>query len=105
IVEPQSTIEATLASFDKPPLVIATSAQERKTIPMVGFEETREHIFAPEDDQEVLILFGTGFGLADEAYVHCDQLLAPVKGHSADDYRHLSVRSAVSIILDRLLGA
>jgi hypothetical protein len=105
IVTPQSTIESTLATFEKPPLVIATSAQERKTIPMVGFEETREKIFTPDDDQEILVLFGTGFGLADEAYVHCDQLLAPIKGHSEDDYRHLSVRSAVSIILDRLLGA
>ena len=32
----------------------------------------------------------------------CDYILEPVQAGS--DYNHLSVRSAVSIILDRLLG-
>jgi len=32
----------------------------------------------------------------------CDYILEPVSG--ASDYNHLSVRSAVSIIMDRLLG-
>ncbi|NQZ00151.1 MAG: RNA methyltransferase [Bdellovibrionales bacterium] len=105
IVNPQSTVESTLASFDKPPLVVATSAQERKTIPMINFKDMKADIFEPKDDRDVLLLFGTGFGLADEVYSHCDLLLDPIKGDSADDYRHLSVRSAVSIILDRLLGA
>ena len=53
----------------------------------------------------ILIVFGTGFGLADSVLEQADLLLAPLKGASKDDYRHLSVRSAVSIVLDRLLGA
>jgi hypothetical protein len=42
--------------------------------------------------------------LSDEVLESCDFLLEPIKGPSADDYRHLSVRSAVSICLDRLLS-
>ncbi|MCB0412258.1 MAG: hypothetical protein KDD22_07010, partial [Bdellovibrionales bacterium] len=38
-------------------------------------------------------------------FEECDALLEPIKGVGAQDYRHLSVRSAVSICLDRLLGA
>jgi hypothetical protein len=49
-----------------------------------------------------LLIFGTGWGLSPEIIKSADYLLAPVQGNT--DYNHLSVRSAVSIILDRLLG-
>lgn len=52
----------------------------------------------------LFLVFGTGFGLASEALSLCQGLLPPLRGASEDDYRHLSVRSAVSICLDRLLG-
>ncbi|MBN1381935.1 MAG: RNA methyltransferase [Deltaproteobacteria bacterium] len=47
-----------------------------------------------------LFLFGTGWGLADEVIGMADYLLTPIRGPF--EYNHLSVRSAVSIILDRL---
>jgi hypothetical protein len=47
------------------------------------------------------ILFGTGWGLTQEVKESCDYVLTPIKGNG---YNHLSVRSAVAIILDRLLG-
>ncbi len=47
------------------------------------------------------ILFGTGWGLTQEVKDDSDYVLAPIKGKG---YNHLSVRSAVAIILDRLLG-
>ena len=47
------------------------------------------------------ILFGTGWGLAQEVKDSSDYVLAPIEGKG---YNHLSVRSAVAIILDRLLG-
>nr|HPI41871.1 RNA methyltransferase [Pseudobdellovibrionaceae bacterium] len=34
----------------------------------------------------------------------CDGVLEGIQGASVDNYRHLSVRSAVSICLDRLLS-
>ncbi len=47
------------------------------------------------------VLFGTGWGLAQEVKDDSDYVLAPIEGKG---YNHLSVRSAVAIILDRLLG-
>ena len=49
-----------------------------------------------------LILFGTAWGLAPEVMAAADGALPPIRG--LNDYNHLSVRSAASIVLDRLLG-
>lgn len=54
------------------------------------------------DPRPVLILFGTGWGLADPVFERADLRLAPIVGPT--EYNHLSVRSAVSIQLDRLFG-
>ena len=54
-----------------------------------------------ERETPFLILFGTGWGLTQEVKERCDYVLTPIEGR---DYNHLSVRSAVAIILDRLLG-
>jgi hypothetical protein len=51
----------------------------------------------------LLILFGTGWGLADEVVEMADHRLAPIQGGSR--YNHLSVRSAATAIFDRLLGS
>jgi hypothetical protein len=40
--------------------------------------------------------------LAEEFMEKADYILEPVQAHS--DYNHLAVRSAASIVLDRLLG-
>ncbi len=51
----------------------------------------------------LLLVFGTGWGLAPEVFENGWKVLEPIQG--ASDYNHLPVRSAVAIILDRLLGA
>ena len=56
-----------------------------------------------EDDEPVCLLFGTGYGLIEEIVSEADYVLPPIVGPT--DWNHLSVRSAVSIILDRLRGA
>jgi len=48
-----------------------------------------------------LLIFGTGSGIAAEVVNRADYRLEPVKGK--DGYNHLSVRSAVAIILDRIV--
>ncbi len=48
----------------------------------------------------VLLLFGTGNGLTKEIHEQADHVLKPIKGKG--NYNHLSVRSAVAIVLDRL---
>ncbi len=54
-----------------------------------------------DESTPFFILFGTGWGLTQEVKDSSDYVLAPIGGKG---YNHLSVRSAVAIILDRLLG-
>ncbi len=57
-----------------------------------------------ETDRNVLIVFGTGWGLAPEVVASADAVLPPVRAAAATGYNHLSVRGACAIILDRLRG-
>lgn len=79
------------------PLLLTTSARAQKN--SISYRETRRRIATGEP---ILLLFGTGHGLAPELSETADYTLPPIE--SATGYNHLSVRSAVSIILDRLLG-
>jgi hypothetical protein len=82
----------------KPVKLLVTGAKDQPN--SVTYAETRELLVT--GSQHYLILLGTGWGLTEEVFNRADYLLAPIKG--AGDYNHLSVRSAASIILDRLLG-
>jgi hypothetical protein len=66
----------------------------------ISYKKLKRLIFY--EDIVLLVLFGTGWGIAEELMQQCDYILEPVEPDR--DYNHLSVRSAVSIILDRLLG-
>jgi len=48
-----------------------------------------------------LLIFGTGSGIAKEVVDRADYHLEPIRGK--DGYNHLSVRSAVAVILDRVI--
>jgi hypothetical protein len=52
----------------------------------------------------VLLVFGTGWGLAEEVCARAQVHLAPIPSIRADGYNHLSVRAAAAILFDRLLG-
>jgi hypothetical protein len=65
----------------------------------IGFEILRKLL--KDQNTPFFILFGTGWGLTQEVKDSSDYVLAPIEGKG---YNHLSVRSAVAIILDRLLG-
>jgi hypothetical protein len=56
------------------------------------------------DGPPVLLVFGTGWGLAREVMDAATARLAPLESPRADGYNHLSVRAAAAIIFDRLLG-
>ena len=80
------------------PIVVTTDA---RTYPnTVTYTKMRHHL--KEESRPILILFGTGYGMTKETMAEFDYILEPIYGHS--EYNHLSVRSAVSIILDRLRG-
>jgi hypothetical protein len=81
----------------KRPKRVATGASSHPDC--IGYERFRGLI---EDRETVFfLLFGTGWGLTQEVKDSSDYVLASIEGKG---YNHLSVRSAVAIILDRLLG-
>ena len=54
-------------------------------------------------DRSPVFIFGTGWGLHDEVLQTSDAVMTPITG-GTDNWNHLSVRSAVSITLDRFFG-
>ena len=77
-----------------------TSAIERPR--SLTFATAREQL--QQAGPPVLILFGTGWGLADALCDRADEQLEPIRSPRADGYNHLSVRAAAAICFDRLLG-
>jgi len=84
--------------YNKKPLVITTSAHTQSNL--ILYDELRQKIGKKEP---VLLLFGTAHGLSPELMQSADGTLPPITGRT--DYNHLSVRSAASIVIDRLLGS
>ncbi len=88
-----------MESFGRPVKTVVTGARNRPgSISCDALARLLQ-----EDDQPYLLMFGTGWGLTDEIFAAADLVLEPIAGPGA--YNHLSVRSAVAIMLDRLLGA
>jgi hypothetical protein len=91
------------AAHGEDPEVVMTDA---KLFPnSISYSDYRKELEAPERTKPALIVFGTGWGISDVFYPEVHRILAPVYGpEGAEGYNHLSVRAAVAIILDRLLG-
>jgi len=106
LVELADSFDQVVERLGKPKIVV-TSA---KKVGSVGFETLRKIIEDSSSEatrearakEDFLIVFGTGWGLADEIMDKADYVLEPIVGPV--DYNHLSVRSAVAITLDRLFG-
>jgi len=81
----------------RPVRTLATSARHHERC--VGVSDLR---YMLEAGEPCLLCFGTAWGLAPEFMAIMDHVLSPITGGTA--YNHLSVRSAASIILDRLFG-
>ncbi len=80
-------------------ITVATDARPHPNT--ITYRQLKQEI--EEKDQVFLLLFGTGWGMSQDLMDKCDRILTPISG--ASSYNHLSVRSAVAIIMDRLLGA
>jgi hypothetical protein len=78
-------------------VTIATSA--KKTIDSITTEEFRQKL---DKKASHVLIFGTAWGLAEELIDTCDLTLEPIYGNT--EYNHLSVRSAASIYLDRIIN-
>lgn len=80
------------------PKTVATTAKPNRA--NLSHERLRSMLM--ENKQPVALAFGTAWGLSPLFMDDVDYVLNPLVGSGA--YNHLSVRSAVAIILDRLLG-
>lgn len=110
MVETSESLETAIATWNEAegrtdrPLIVSTHARLIEGVPQISFPDLRTKIEAAGTTDRLFLIFGTGHGLTDEFMRSCDLLLEPIRGVPPEDYRHLSVRSAVSIILDRLFG-
>jgi hypothetical protein len=67
----------------------------------IGYRELRGRLREGQTPG-ILLVFGTGWGMAPRFFDQMDLILAPIEGPTP--YNHLSVRSACAIVLDRLLS-
>jgi hypothetical protein len=95
LAEVKSKIET---ETGKKPLLVATDAKEFPN--SISYKKLRDNF--KETEQPYLLIFGTGYGLTEDTLADCDYILDPIWGRG--DFNHLSVRSAASIIMDRLLS-
>jgi hypothetical protein len=83
--------------YGKNPRVVVTGA---KQVPnSIGFSDLKKQLC---DEDPMLLVFGTGWGLEKNLILKADYVLEPIEGNSG--FNHLPVRGAIAIILDRLLG-
>jgi tRNA (guanine37-N1)-methyltransferase len=98
----EDVIAALAAEHGRPPVVVATSARAESFPAAARRTPTELLAEASVDPAPLLILLGTGWGLADDLIPSVSRLLTPIEAGSA--WNHLSVRSAGAVILDRLFG-
>lgn len=79
------------------PVIVGTDASPKRTY--ITCEDLRKILW----EKPVALVLGTAWGLTDEFLETCDYFLEPIWGR-LDRYNHLSVRSAASILVDRILG-
>jgi tRNA (guanine37-N1)-methyltransferase len=107
LVRTAASIEAVVAAITTEhglaPLVVATSARAG-SLPGIARSSAAElRAEAATSAAPVLILLGTGWGLAESLVPSVSRMLAPIEGAAA--WNHLSVRSAGAVLLDRLFGS
>jgi tRNA (guanine37-N1)-methyltransferase len=97
-----AVIDELTAAHGIAPMVVATSARHTSfpAIPRRAASELRAE--ASVDPSPLLVLLGTGWGLADSLIPSVSRMLAPIDG--VTEWNHLSVRSAGAVLLDRLFG-
>lgn len=85
------------------PDVWMTSAREVPSLKGLSWAQARQS--AAAGGAPKLLVFGTGWGMTEDLLKEGDAVIAPIFPEAETGYNHLSVRSAVAIALDRILGA
>lgn len=94
-----SVSENLAADYGRSPVMIGTAARNIAN-KVIDYGDVCDRMLSA--DRPVALVFGTGWGLHENAVRMCDAFLKPIDG--IDDYNHLSVRSAVAITIDRLIS-
>ena len=81
----------------KKPRIVVTGAKEAPK--SIGYTALKGKL---KQGDPTLLVFGTGWGLEKNLVQSADHALLPIEG--VNEFNHLPVRGAISIILDRLLG-
>ncbi|WP_449185882.1 RNA methyltransferase [Zhurongbacter thermophilus] len=84
--------------FGGPVKLFATDARPYPN--MIDYEEARRLL--REDDAQYVLVLGTGHGIVYDEIRKMDYFLKPIRPNTS--FNHLSVRSAASILVDRLVG-
>lgn len=95
----QKAVEWVKEREKKAPFIISTTAKRHDGA--VHWLSLKREIL--KKDHSPLFVFGTGWGLCDEILDMSDAVMTPISG-GTDGWNHLSVRSAVSVTLDRFFG-
>jgi hypothetical protein len=96
----QDAVREIEAMEGQKPEVLMTSARKPEGLKWRSWKEARAMI----GQKPTLLVFGTGWGMTEELLREADAVLDPINPAAESGYNHLSVRSAVAIALDRLLG-
>lgn len=85
------------------PEVVLTDA--RPQLKRLTYGDYAVELARKDRKKPCILVFGTGWGVHPVFHERVDAILEPIYGsEGAGGYNHLSVRSAVAIILDRLIG-
>ena len=100
VVDSLEAVEADIIAREGlKPLAVTTSAQNVQHPSTITFYDQAQ-VWASK--RPVMLIFGTGRGLALQVIQKADFNLVPLEGYS--NFNHLSVRSAAAVIFDRWLG-
>lgn len=91
----ETVIQQLTTEHGAAPFVVATSAKSSNGD--VSFASVREHM---QQGRHLLLLVGKAWGLSSSVLDAADARLTPID--SGSGYNHLSVRSALAILIDRL---
>jgi tRNA (guanine37-N1)-methyltransferase len=97
-----AVIAEVTATHGLAPVVVGTSARAGSFAAIPRRSAAALRAEASVDPAPLLVLLGTGWGLAEALIPSVSRVLAPIDGVA--EWNHLSVRSAGAVLLDRLFG-
>ena len=94
----QNVVDDIVRQTGRKPKGVATGAGPAQG-DVLTFAELKDCL--KKENDVYMLLFGTGSGISEKLIHESDFRLEPIKGMAG--YNHLSVRSAVAVIMDRIM--